>query len=97
MSRLPLFAAASSRCRKCDAQGAATTYRPEINQDGVVVRIEHFERQCKRCGFRWAEAPLSAAPIPRPPGGSVMARTSVRVPDNVTESDHANADRKGEA
>ncbi|MCQ0012042.1 hypothetical protein [Actinomadura madurae] len=59
---LPAFTGAGSVCIKCGARAATTAYRSANQNAAAVVRIEHLERQCTRCNYRWPEATIDTVP-----------------------------------
>ena len=53
----------AGHCPKCGHDDIATEYHRADTLDCAPHResydsAEHIERQCKRCQFRWYEAPL---------------------------------------
>ena len=62
---LPAFTGPDSRCIKCGARAAATTYRAANEHAGTLLRVEHLERQCTRCSYRWPEATIDTIPPAR--------------------------------
>lgn len=80
---LPAFTGVGSVCRKCGARAATTTYRPENAHSGAVVRAEHLERGCTRCGYRWPEATVDTVPSAE---GNAATPASVRTVKETTYS-----------
>ncbi|MFE9099878.1 hypothetical protein [Actinomadura geliboluensis] len=59
---LPAFTGVGSCCVKCGARAAKTMYRSANQHAGALLRFEHLERECTRCGYRWPEATIDTRP-----------------------------------
>jgi len=67
LQELPPFSP-TNRCRKCghDVVGISFHGRADDCSYGSICRRvdvprEHMMRHCRRCGYRWIEAPIDAA------------------------------------
>jgi predicted nucleic-acid-binding Zn-ribbon protein len=63
MSALPPYSGDKTYCFKCGNDAAHTKHRATITGTdldrfschGAPMQAEYLERECVRCGFRWAE------------------------------------------
>jgi hypothetical protein len=59
---LPPFSGDKPTCIKCGFAGALTRHRPcqslVVSMDDLdrVSDVEHLERECRRCEYRWPES-----------------------------------------